>query len=259
MDIKFNENYYKILDIDKKSDQDLIKKAYRNLSKIYHPDKNNGDDSKFKVIVEAYKVLSDESLKTEYDMKSKFGHNYDPTTELLNFEFANNNIVYDEYKKSKDDIKSEIIDIYIEIDGSSNIIDYKRLIACNNCELTGVDRDGAKDCNVCHGEGINNNGKDCYMCSGSGKLTLMDCDLCDNTGKYNNDNCPLCRGGGGIGSTICKKCAGKGRLLKNEKIKVNFSKFVDDKLKIEFKGNSSKTYIGRVGSVYIVKKDKKNE
>lgn len=67
------KNYYEILGVDKKSTQDDIKKAYRNLSKKYHPDKNGGDDSKFKEINEAYDTLGDEVKRREYDNPNQFG------------------------------------------------------------------------------------------------------------------------------------------------------------------------------------------
>ena len=61
------KNYYDILGVNKNASQEDIKKAYRNLSKKYHPDKNGGDDSKFKEINEAYDTLGDETKRREYD------------------------------------------------------------------------------------------------------------------------------------------------------------------------------------------------
>ena len=51
------ENYYKILDIDENASQDEIKKKYRKLSLLHHPDKNPGNteaEEKFKIINSAY-------------------------------------------------------------------------------------------------------------------------------------------------------------------------------------------------------------
>ena len=59
-------NYYKVLNIDKKSSLKDIKKAYRKLAIFYHPDKG-GDENKFKEISEAYEVLSDINKRKKYD------------------------------------------------------------------------------------------------------------------------------------------------------------------------------------------------
>lgn len=62
-------DYYAILEIDRNANQIEIKKAFHNLANYYHPDVNNSPDAeeKFKMINEAYTVLSDEAKKYEYD------------------------------------------------------------------------------------------------------------------------------------------------------------------------------------------------
>ena len=67
------KNYYDILGVSKNASQDEIKKAFRSLSKKYHPDKNGGDDSKFKEINEAYDTLGDETKRKQYDNPNPFG------------------------------------------------------------------------------------------------------------------------------------------------------------------------------------------
>ena len=52
-------DYYGVLGVEKNSSPAEIKKNFRKLSLQYHPDKNNGDDKKFKEINEAYQILSD--------------------------------------------------------------------------------------------------------------------------------------------------------------------------------------------------------
>jgi curved DNA-binding protein len=68
------KDYYKILEVDVNSTQDEIKKAYRKLALIWHPDKNQGSveaEEKFKRISEAYDILSNPDKKSKYDNLSR--------------------------------------------------------------------------------------------------------------------------------------------------------------------------------------------
>lgn len=65
-----SKDYYKTLGVDKNASQDEIKKAFRKLAHKYHPDKKDGDETKFKEVNEAYSVLSNEQKRSQYD---KFG------------------------------------------------------------------------------------------------------------------------------------------------------------------------------------------
>jgi DnaJ-class molecular chaperone len=67
------KDYYKTLGVDKGASKDDIKKAFRKLAHEHHPDKNNGQDAKFKEINEAYTVLSDDSKRQQYDMYGSAG------------------------------------------------------------------------------------------------------------------------------------------------------------------------------------------
>jgi curved DNA-binding protein len=70
------KDYYKILGVEKNSDQKEIKKAYRTLARQYHPDVNPGDkaaETRFKEINEANEVLSDPEKRRKYD---ELGENY---------------------------------------------------------------------------------------------------------------------------------------------------------------------------------------
>lgn len=64
-------NYYQILGIEIESSFDEVKKKYRELAKIYHPDKNNGNDTKFKEINKAYNELIDPEKRRMYDLSLK--------------------------------------------------------------------------------------------------------------------------------------------------------------------------------------------
>src|SRR3546814_317794 len=64
-------DYYEILGVGKGASADEIKKAYRRLAVKHHPDKDGGDETKFKEATEAYEVLKDPSKRQRYD---QFGH-----------------------------------------------------------------------------------------------------------------------------------------------------------------------------------------
>lgn len=66
------KNYYEILEVDKKASSEIIKKSYSTLAKKYHPDLQPEDmkqvaEEKFKLINEAYEVLSDPEKRKNYD------------------------------------------------------------------------------------------------------------------------------------------------------------------------------------------------
>jgi DnaJ-class molecular chaperone len=71
------QDYYKTLKISRNATDDQIKKAYRKLARLFHPDVNSdeGAETQFKLIGEAYAVLSDESKRRIYDMTgfNRFG------------------------------------------------------------------------------------------------------------------------------------------------------------------------------------------
>jgi hypothetical protein len=66
---EYDTNYYEVLNVSKDSTDELIKKAYREMVKKYHPDKNRDNLAKemFEKIQEAYEILSDEGKREHYD------------------------------------------------------------------------------------------------------------------------------------------------------------------------------------------------
>ncbi|MBE0656564.1 MAG: J domain-containing protein [Bryobacteraceae bacterium] len=62
-------DYYELLQVHPKANGDMINRAYRLLAQIYHPDnQSTGDESKFRQLVAAYKILSDEAARAAYDL-----------------------------------------------------------------------------------------------------------------------------------------------------------------------------------------------
>lgn len=70
------KNYYEILGLPVFSDIESVKKQFRKLAVIYHPDKNPDGEEKFREIAEAYEVLSDFEKKQKYDARLRYRLNF---------------------------------------------------------------------------------------------------------------------------------------------------------------------------------------
>ena len=72
-------DYYKILEVERDASTEKIKQSYRRQSLKWHPDKNNGSkesEDMFKLIAEAYSVLSDPGSREAYDASLSEGTEY---------------------------------------------------------------------------------------------------------------------------------------------------------------------------------------
>ncbi|MFQ3536750.1 MAG: J domain-containing protein [Aggregatilineales bacterium] len=72
-------DYYKILGVSRNATAEEIKKAYRNLARRYHPDRNPNNkeaEARFKQINEAYEVLSDAEKRARYDQLGQHYHQW---------------------------------------------------------------------------------------------------------------------------------------------------------------------------------------
>lgn len=100
MEFIMEKNYYEILEVDKKASPELIKKSYNILAKKYHPDLHETSqkqtaEEKFKLINQAYEILSNEEKRKQYDF------------ELYQEEIANNKFT-DELLNENISLKNEL-------------------------------------------------------------------------------------------------------------------------------------------------------
>lgn len=70
-------DHYCVLDLPRTASEEQIKKQFRKLAKIYHPDKNRANpdaaEAQFVLISKAYEVLSDEKSRRDYDHELRYG------------------------------------------------------------------------------------------------------------------------------------------------------------------------------------------
>ena len=63
------EDYYELLQISSSAEPETINRVYRLLAQRYHPDnKESGNEDRFRMILEAYTVLSDPEKRARYDI-----------------------------------------------------------------------------------------------------------------------------------------------------------------------------------------------
>ena len=235
--MNLNKNYYQILSVANTSTEKEIKKAYYKLSFINHPDKG-GNHKTFSEMTEAYDILCGEE-RSDYDMKSKFGNNYNEY-----FEFFDINIKVD-YDTEKDRLekfkKNEVLDIYIKIDDTfDGTLEYERWVRCKPCDGTGKDMSSKILIKDLEGNILKTfDGED-------------GCDFCEGTGKFMDFDCSFCSGKGKVGLNPCKNCNGEKRILGKQKLsKIKLNKKGDTK--VEAMGHLSKNEAGKVGHLILIR------
>lgn len=108
------QNYYQILNLEKFSSAELVKKQYRTLVKQAHPDVNPSEDanSRFLAIQEAYECLINPLKKKEYDnfLKGKSSSGFTKTSPFADpRDFPKNPVKH--YKNAINSIRNKIRDI----------------------------------------------------------------------------------------------------------------------------------------------------
>jgi len=187
-----SKDYYNILGVDRNASADEIKKAYRKLSKQYHPDVNPEGADKFKEIAEAYDILGNADKKSKYDNPSSnmFGGNFDMSefAEMFGFNPFGNR------KPKRQTAPEKIITVNITPEesylGSNKSITYQRHKPCYSCSGSGGER---QTCSTCKGQGffLHNVGngmfqtvtqRECPTCKGNGTILIKACFECSGVG-----------------------------------------------------------------------------
>jgi molecular chaperone DnaJ len=188
-------NYYETLGVSKDATQDEIKKAYRKLSKQYHPDVNPEGGEKFKEISVAYDTIGDETKRAQYDnkMNNPFGGNGNVSYEdIFNQMFGNqgNNPFEQKRKSAPDKIIKVQVSPLESFKGVDKVIRYMKDNHCDVCSGSGGEQ---QKCGTCGGAGfqiktfgtgfmVQQIRTACQTCAGRGYTLVHRCFSCDGKG-----------------------------------------------------------------------------
>lgn len=202
--VSADEDYYKTLGVPRNADATQIKKAYRDLSKKWHPDKNPGNseaEEKFAQINSAYEVLKDEEKRRTYDQYGedglkkqaggRGGGGWNPFADFFGGGFGGH---HGETERRGPEITLpvfvELKDLY---NGREVRVTNRRQILCTECRGSGAENpDDVKTCHECGGRGV----KIVKKQLGPGFIQQMQvhCDACNGQGKVASSTCPHCGG-----------------------------------------------------------------
>ena len=186
--------YYEILKVDKTATQEEIRKSYRKLVKIMHPDKG-GNEKDFQDLQTAYDVLSDENKRKVYDEYGeegiKEGMDNQPAGVDI-FDILNGGGRRGGKKKTRSilqQMKVSLEDIYL---GKEKYLEIKRDRICKKCKGSGSkDPNAQTKCTTCDGRGYRMVVQRISM----GMIqTQQPCPDCRGEGEIIKDKCPECRG-----------------------------------------------------------------
>ncbi len=130
------KDYFKILGVSRKATDKEIKSAFRELAKKFHPDLNRHDEkaeSEFKVINEAYEILSDKDKKKSYEqfLNYLFKNRQGKSTDFYG---ANSDHRFDKYLNF-DDFLIDLIERFSEVGKEI----YSKISSDNNAQSLNLD------------------------------------------------------------------------------------------------------------------------
>ena len=236
--------YYDILEVKPGATDHDLKKAYRKLALKYHPDKNPDEGERFKLISQAYEVLSDSKKRQIYDEYGEEGiqgggegggmHN--PMDIFEMFFGGGGGFRSEKPTKTRDTVHELKISLDKLYNGCKKHLKITRHILCPKCDGVGGTKDAVSKCQNCHGRGMEIFNQQI----GPGMIQRIQraCSQCGGEGEVNKDP--------------CKNCKGKKRVRSEESIEVHIDKGMRDGQKIMFYGKGDQLPGLEPGNVIIV-------
>lgn len=191
---------YKVLEVARSASETDIRKAYKRLSRKYHPDKNKEPDAekKFIEIAHAYEVLSDSEKRAIYDRHGEEGlrqaeggqHHANPFDMFSSFFGGRPQEQVRRGPTMISEIEVSLADMYTGKDVDFRI---KKRILCDHCRGTGAASDGdIKKCTGCDGHGVKLVRQQVFP--GMFAQTQATCNECGGRGTIIVRKCPHCGG-----------------------------------------------------------------
>lgn len=259
-----SKDYYKILGIEKNASKDEVKKAFHKMAHKYHPDKNKGDDSKFKEVNEAYQTLSDDRKRSQYDQFGSegpqgFGGFNGQQGGFGGFDFSgfqNGNVEFDMGdlgdifgdffgggmgRRGSQARRGRDISTEIDISFEESIFGVQRKILITK----------QSKCDTCRGDGAKPGTKmdTCKACNGVGKIREMKRSI---LGTFQSvRECDTCHGVGKIPNEKCHDCKGAGVLRKQEEIEIKIPAGINNGEMVRMTGMGEAVSHGSTGDLYI--------
>ena len=256
-------DYYEVLGVSKDASADEIKKAFRRKAIEYHPDKQGGDEEKFKEVNEAYEVLKDPAKKQRYD---QFGHagvggnggmggnpfegfgGFGGQGQNVNFDFGDlglgdifGNFFGGGQSQRQRPNRGRDVESRVEISFEQAIFgtDTKLKLTiddtCEHCKGTTVEP----------GYEL----KTCDTCGGSGQVVTATRTIFGNIQQASI--CPTCHGSGKVPEKVCSVCHGKGTKAKEQTIDLKIPAGIDDGAVIRLREYGEAIANGPKGDLYV--------
>lgn len=265
-----SKDYYKILGVDKNASNDEIKKAFKKLAMQHHPDRQGGNEAKFKEINEAYQVVGDAEKRKKFDQfGSDFeqqggfgsGAGWEDFMRAARGQQGGGNFSFDFGGVDLGDLfgsafggaasarhgrasASQGRDIQVDVE-----LDFKE--AAFGVEREISLRKQAK-CDVCRGSGGEPESKmdSCHQCKGQGQVVQMQRTFLGSMQTV--ATCPTCHGRGQTHSKKCKHCGGNGVMAKTVSTKVKVPAGIDNGQSIRLTGHGEAApHAGQSGDLYV--------
>ena len=246
-----NKDYYETLGVQKGASREDIKRAYRKLAHKHHPDKNGGDEKKFKEINEAFQVLGDDSKRRQYDQfgtAGGFSGDFSQGFGGGRWGFGAEDLggVFETFfggfsrqgHKSK---RGSDISIAIDISFAESVFGARRSIL--------LQRSG--NCEVCGGSGseVGSKKNKCEMCQGTGTIRESRKSI---FGVFTSlVECSSCLGRGEIPEHSCKSCKGAGIKRKQENLDIEIPPGIQNGEMIKLVGMGEDVFGGTSGDLYV--------